>query len=231
MPLTSAQIVGRACTIAHAPGYTQQGGYYLNLALRDLCLHRDLKLLRQAETISVTAGVNGPFSLPANYLRTYDMFYTVNNFPYYMFPITQKDYDQLFKDPSIANYPYCYTTDLTATQVPGSQPALYIFPQTTTALSITHRYMIEMADISSPESSADVPWFPDQEYLIIATAIQLMRETDDARVESFEKRATDMLRLHLIMDGDEQQTPHEIGLDPRRFRVNGKLRPIKLNPY
>ena len=43
--------------------------------------------------------------------------------------------------------------------------------------------------------------------------------------------AEDMLRLHLIMDGDEQQVVHEIGLDPRRFRINNKVRPIKLNPF
>lgn len=230
MPLTAAQIVTKACQIAHCPGFTQQGGQDLNLALNDLCLHRDLKMLRQEETIAVSSGVNGPFLLPANYLRTYDLFYTVNNFPYFLFPISQKNYDQIFKDPSIANYPYCYATDLTAQQTQG-QGSLFIFPQTTSALSLTHRYMINMADIATPESSSTVPWFQDQDYLVAATALRLMKLTDDQRQEQFKRDCEGMLRIHLIMEGDEQQVVHDIGLDPRRFRINNKIRPIKLNPF
>jgi hypothetical protein len=230
MALTAAQIVARACTIAHCPGFTQQGGQYLNLALNDLCLHRNLKMLRQVESITVSSGSNGPFSLPANYLRTYDLFFTVNNFPYFLFPISQKDYDKLFKDPSIANYPYCYATDLTGQQT-QAPTQLFIFPQTTSSLAMTHRYMINMPDIATPESSATVPWFPDQDYLIQATALRLMGEIDDERAKMWEKKCEDMLRTHLIMEGDEQEVVHDIGLDPRRFRINNKIRPIKLNPY
>ena len=229
--LTSAQIVTRACNIAKAPGFTSQGGQYLNLALQDLVLHRDLKMLRKQQSITVSVGSNGPFSLETDYLRTYDLFYTVNNFPYFLFPISQEDYDRLFKDPSIANYPYCYTTDLTATQVPGTAGQLFIFPQSTSALTLTHRYMVQMPDISSPESSSGSPWFPDQDYLIHATATRLMKETDDARWETFERTAENMLRTHIIMEGDEQRVVKEIQLDPRRFHMNRTLRPTKLNPY
>lgn len=229
--LTAAQIVQRACEIGKAPGFTQQGGQYLNLVLNDLVLHRDLKMNRVQESIAVQIGVNGPFALPTNYLRTYDLFYTVNNFPYFLFPLSQEQYDQLFKDPSIASYPYCYTTDLTnqATQGAGQ---LFIFPQSTTALSLTHRYMINRADISSPESSSTVPWFQDQDYLIRATACRLMMTTDDARYETFKSTCEGMLKTHLIIgDGDEQQVVKEIRLDPQRFRMNRTLRPTKINPY
>lgn len=228
--ITSAQIVARACAIAKAPGFVQQGGQYLNLALNDLVLHRDLKMNRKQTSIPVTVGSNGPFALPTDYLRPYDLFYTVNNFPYFLFEMSQEEYDALFKDPSIANYPYAFTTDLTAqaTQAAGS---LFIFPQSTSALSLTLRYMINRADISSPESSSTVPWFPDQDYLIHATALRLMKETDDARYDKFEKDAEDMLRTHLIMEGDEQKVVKAIKLDPQRFHVNRSLRPTKLNPY
>lgn len=228
--ITSAQIVARACAIAKCPGFTQQGGTYLNLTLQDLVLHRDLKMNRVQVSIPVQIGSNGPFSLQADYLRTYDLFYTVNNFPYFLFPMSQEQYDALFKDPSIANYPYAYTTDLT-NQATQGQGQLYIFPQSTSALSLTHRYMIRRADISSPESSASVPWFPDQDYLIHATAMRLMKETDDARYERFVKDGEDMLRIHLIEDGDEQQVVKAIKLDPQRFHTNRSLRPTKLNPY
>ena len=228
--ITSAQIVARACAIAKCPGFTQQGGQYLNLTLNDLVLHRDLKMNRVQTSITVQIGSNGPFTLPTDYLRTYDLFYTVNNFPYFLFPMSQEEYDALFKDPSIANYPYAYTTVLTnqATQTAGQ---LFIFPQSTSALSLTLRYMINRADIATPESSSSVPWFPDQDYLIHATATRLMKETDDARQDSFEKQGEDMLRLHLIEEGDEQKVVKSIKLDPQRFHVNRSLRPTKLNPY
>jgi hypothetical protein len=228
--LTSQQIVQRACTIAKAPGFTQQGGQYLNLTLNDLVLHRNLKMLRKQATITITVGSNGPFLLPTDYLRTYDLFYTVNNFPYFLFPISQEQYDQLFKDPSIANYPYAYTTDLTAQQTQG-QGKLFIFPQSTTPLSLTHRYMVNMPDIATPELSSTVPWFPDQDYLIHATAMRIMKETDDARQDKFRTDAEQMLGLHIIMDGDEQQVVKEIRLDPQRFHMNRTIRPTKLNPY
>lgn len=228
--LTSAQIVTVALQIAKCPGFTQQGGQQLNLALNDLVLHRDLKLNRVKASITAQAGSNGPFSLEADYLRTYDLFYTVNNFPYFLFPLSQEEYDQLFKDPSIANYPYCYTTDLTnqAVQTAGN---LYIFPQSNSLLTLTHRYMINRADIATPESSAAVPWFPDQDYLIHATALRLMKITDDQRQESFKAEGENMLRTHIIMEGDEQQVVKSIRLDPQRFHLNRSLRPTKLNPY
>ena len=203
----------------------------LNLVLDDLVLHRDLKMLRQQESITIQIGSNGPFLLPANYLRTYDLFYTVNNFPYFLFPMAQDEFDQLFKDPSIANYPYAYTTDLTATQTPGSQASLYIYPQSNTALSLTHRYMVKMPDITTPESSSTIPWFPDQDYLIHATATRLMKITDDQRHDSFVAEGEKMLQTHIIMDGDEQQVVKAVRLDPQRFHMNRTLRPTKLNPY
>jgi hypothetical protein len=229
--LTSAQIVTAACEIAKAPGFTQRGGQYLNLTLQDLVLHRDLKMLRKQNSIPLSVGSNGPFTLETDYLRTYDLFYTVNNFPYFLYALSQEEYDQLFKDPSIANYPYAYTTDLTATQIPGTAGQLFIFPQSNTPLTLTHRYMVQMPDIVTPESSSSTPWFPDQNYLISATAMRLMQSTDDQRYETFKKDCEDMLRTHIIMDGDEQKVVKEIRLDPQRFHMNRTLRPTKLNPY
>lgn len=229
--LTAAEIVTKACGIAKCPGFTQQGGQDLNLTLNDLCLHRDLKMLRETESITVQIGVNGPFSLPANYLRTYDLFYTVNNFPYFLFPLGQDEYDALFKDPSIANYPYCFTTDLTNQQTQG-QGELFIFPQSTSALALTHRYMVNMPDIATPESSTSVPWFQDQDYLVTATAMRLMRLTDDGRYNEFVQNSEALLKIHLIQgDGDEQKVVKKIRLDPQTFHTNRSLRPTKLNPW
>lgn len=228
--ITATQICSLARTIAKAPGYTVQSGQFLNLVLDDLVLHRDLKMNRVEQTITVQAGSNGPFALQTDYLRTYDLFYTVNNFPYMLYPLSQEEYDGLFKDPSIANYPYCYTTDLT-NQATQTACELFIYPQSNSSLSMTHRYMIKRADISSPESSSTVPWFDDQDYLIHATAMRLMKITDDARYERFRADGEAMLKLHIIMEGDEQKVVKEMRLDPQRFHLNRSMRPTKINPF
>ena len=90
MPLTSAQIVNRSCNIAKAPGYLSQGGIYLNQVLEDLVLHRDLKVNRKTSTITVQANSNGPFNLEPDYLRTYDLFFSQNNLPYFLEPVSMK---------------------------------------------------------------------------------------------------------------------------------------------
>lgn len=228
--ISASQIVADACAIARCPGFTALGGRSLNLVLNDLCQHRDLKMLRQQTTISITAGSNGPFALPSDYYRTYDFFYTVNNFPYKLNPLSQEEYDLLFKDPSIANYPQWFTTTLTnqQTQTAGT---VSVYPQSTSTLSATLRYFINMADIATPESSASVPWFPDQDYLLMATAVRLMRVTGDERIDDFEARSEKMLTTHLIMEGDEQQVVKNVRLDPTRFNFNRTLRPTKVQPF
>jgi hypothetical protein len=231
--LTSAQIVTLACQIAKCPGFLAQGGQFLNMTLEDLWLHRDLKINRKTEQIAVQANNFGPFVLPQNYQRTYDLFFQQNNLPYFLNPISTEEYDQEFKDPSIANYPYEFMTILydevqALQQNPPSAGQLFIYPQSSGFISLTHRYMVKQPDISAPESSATIPWFPDQDYLITATAKRLMQLTDDTREGEYEARCDKMLRIHLIMEGDEQQVVKSVRLDPRRFHSNRTLKPTKL---
>lgn len=231
--LTAAEICAKARGIAKCTGYNAQSGQDLNLVLSDLVLHRDLKINRYPDTLSVTAGTNGPFNLPANYLRTYDLFYLLNGLPYFLAPMGLDQYDALYKDPSIANYPSRWATDL---QPQAATPdtgigLIYIYPQSNAALSLTHRYMIRRPDITTPESATSIPWFPDQDYLIHATATRLMKLTDDARYERYTADAETMLRTHIIMEGDEQQVVKEIRLDPQRFRTFQRLKPTKTQPW
>jgi hypothetical protein len=229
--LQAQQIVSLACTIAKCPGYIQQGGQFLNMALEDLWLHRDLKINRVTEFITVQANNFGPFTLPLNYLRTYDLFFQQNNLPYFLNPISTEEYDQEFKDPSIANYPYEFMTilvDETTAIAQNSAGTLFIYPQSSGQITLTHRYMVKQPDIVSPETSTIIPWFPDQDYLIKATAARLMDITDDTRRESFLQQLQNMLRVHLIMEGDEQQVVKSVRLDPRRFHTNRTLKPTKI---
>lgn len=231
--LQSQQIVTLACQIAKCPGFTQQGGQFLNMTLEDLWLHRDLKINRVTEFIPVAANNFGPFTLPQNYQRTYDLFFEQNNLPYFLNPISTEEYDQEFKDPSIANYPYEFMTilydEVTALQkVPPSAGQLFIYPQSSGQITLTHRYMVKQPDIVSPETSTVIPWFPDQDYLITATAARLMQITDDTRRDKFLADMDKMLRIHLIMEGDEQQVVKSVRLDPRRFHTNRTLKPTKI---
>ncbi|MGQ7939130.1 hypothetical protein [Paraburkholderia sp. D1E] len=229
--LQASQIVARACAIAKCPGFIQQGGIYLNMVLEDLWLHRDLKINRVTEFITVQANNYGPFTLPLNYLRTYDLFFQQNNLPYFLNPISTEEWDQEFKDPSIANYPYEYMTillDETSAQAAASAGTIYIYPQSSGLITLTHRYMVKQPDITAPETSAVIPWFPDQQYLIKRTAAELMGESDDTRQESYLAQCESMLRTHLIMEGDEQAVVKSVRLDPRRFHSNRTLKPTKI---
>lgn len=228
MSLTATQICSLARTAAKVPGYTVQSGQYLNLVLDDLVLHRDLKVNRVTTTITVQANSNGPFSLEADYLRTYDLFYLVNNMPFMLEPLTNRQYDAIYKDPSVANYPEWWVTDLSPLATAGGLPLLYVYPQSSSQLFVTHRYMLKRADIASPESSSTVPWFADQDYLIKATAAGLMDLTDDDRQPKFRSDCEAMLRTHLIMAADDEQSVvRAVRLDPIRFRSNTYLRPTK----
>lgn len=231
MAFTAAQVVALACGEAKCPGFTVQGGNYLNLVLKDLWLHRDLKINRKTQSITVQATSNGPFALEADYARTYDLFYLQNNLPYFLQPAAMEMYDAQFKDPSISNYPYLYATDLSdAAQVLYSTAGtIYVYPQSSALLTLTHRYMQSRSDITTPETSSTIPWFTDQDYLVKATAQRLMGLTDDERMGAYKTDCESMLRIHLIMAADdEQQIVKSVKLDPWAFRNNRRLRETKV---
>lgn len=225
-------------------------GQYLNIVLEDLKLNKNLKINRVTQTITVTGGTNGPFALEADYLRTYDLFYplptsgggTSQGLTQFLAPITMEQYDAEFKDPSMANYPYEFATDLsTDAQVwSGGNPGdgtktsagnLYIYPQSSGQIALTHRYMKDQPDLVSPETSTLTPWFPYTLYLIKETAACLMGVTGDDREMQFHQLAAEMLRPHLIMSGDEQSAVHQVKLDPRHFRFPKGLKPTKAAPF
>lgn len=230
MSLTAAQIVADALAIAKCPGFTTQGGRALNLVLQDLVLHRNLKVNCVSASIAVGANTNGPFPLESDYLRTYTLFYLVNDDVYFLRPSSRIQFDAEPNKTTISNYPYEWTSDLSA-PTPASAGNLYVFPQSNTGVTLTHRYFVQRAEIASPESSATVPWFIDQDYLVQATAMRMMRMTDDSRYAGFETDCNRMLLVHLLTEGDEQQVVKEVSLDPRRFKTGGSLRPTKVQPY
>lgn len=249
--MQAQQIVKLALATAKAPGMTTYGGQMLNLVLQDLKLHRDLKVNRVVRQFTLTAAQqNGPFPLPADYLRTYDMFYpipaaggaTTSSITQFIVPITIEQFDAEFKSPSISNYPYEFATDLSTTAqvwsggTPGSGTLtsagqMFVYPQTSGDIVVTHRYMKDQPDISSPETSAIDPWFNYDQYLIKKVAAHMMGITGDDREAQYHAEAEQMLRPHMIMQGDEQETVQNVRLDPRHFHFNKGLKPTKAMPF
>ena len=233
MAISAATIVADALAIAKCPGFTSQGGRALNLVLSDLVLHRNLKVNLVSTTIPVIANSNGPFLLEADYLRTYELMYYINDQPYFLRPSNRQQFDSEPNKSTTANYPYEWASDLSPEALSPDTGCgqLFIYPQSNQNLTLQHRYFVQRADLTMPETSAVVPWFSDQDYLIQATAARMMRVTDDARYPLFMASCEKMLESHLVMEGDEQQVVKEVILDPRRFRVGGSLKSTKVEPW
>jgi hypothetical protein len=229
-------------------GMVSMAGQFLNLVLQDLKLNQNLKVNRVTQSLVVAANTYGPFALEADYLRTYDLFYpmpaaggqaSVSGITIFLSSITMEQFDAEFKSPSTSNYPYEFATDLStqgqtaAAILAGGASAglLYIYPQTSGQLTLTHRYMIDQPDITTPETSTATPWFPYTQYLIHATAAYLMGVTGDDRETTYHAEAQAMLQPFLIMEGDEQRTVRRINLDPQHFHFARGLKPVKSYPY
>jgi len=158
------------------------------------------------------------------------MMYYINDQPYFLKPTSRTQFDSEPNKSTTSNYPYEWATDLSPV-ASGGVGLLYIYPQSNQNLTINHRYMVQRPDITTPETSSTVPWFTDQDYLIQATAMRMMRITDDSRYDRFVAECERMLEVHLVTEGDEQQVVKEVQLDPRRFRVGASLKPTKTEPY
>lgn len=230
MAISSAQIVQDATVIAKCPGYLALAGRQLNLVLKDLVMHRNLKVNLVTDQIILPPNNNGPFPLELNYLRTYDLWFSVEGEPFFLNPCSLKEFDMEFQQNSISNYPYEWATDLSPVGF-GLPGLLYVYPQASQQQTLTHRYYLNQLDIVSPEAYGGTPWFSDQDYLINATAMRLMRITDDPRYTTYVADCEKLLEKHLLTEGDEQQVVKEVQLDPRRFRIGGALRPTKIFPW
>jgi hypothetical protein len=220
MALTSAQIVDQACQIAKSTA-SAKAGQLLNSILNQLALTYDFDLLRAATTLSVSAA-SASYSLPADYLRQREVFYNVLGTIFYLNQIPLSDYDQAFLGPGINNYPEWFATDMSA-----SPPLMYFWPPPNQSLSVIVKYSRLPADITTPETSTSVPWFPVSLYLITRLAAELMAPTDDARRQNFLKEAASILDKYLMMDDDQTGFSRQVTKDARQFRNTSGLKPTK----
>jgi hypothetical protein len=222
MPYSAAQIVTLATQVSRTPGYTAQAGEMLNAILADLCQQYDFDFIRQTTTLNIGPG-SAYYVLPADHYRTREVFYNVQGTIFFLYQIPLEDYDQAFAGPGVNNYPQSYAVDVAAD--PNN---MYFWPPPAISLSVTVRYQPQKADITTPESSSTVPWFPNQRYLIKKLAADLMMLSGDKRMNEFEKDAQEILKNFLSMDDDKENYAQTVKLDGRRFRGSAKLRPTKV---
>ena len=218
--LTAAQIVAMACYIAKCPSYTQIAGLRLNEVLVDLAIDQDLDIVRRTTTITVNPGVQS-YQLPVNFLRARECFYNIQGAVFIVTEYALADFDALFTGPNNSAYPELFTVD-TSTNI------IQFYPLPLVPIQVTLRYMDDSVEITTPETSANVPWFPKQSYLIERLAEKLMQITDDVRQPMFKAESDATLAGYLKMDNGN--TLKTVQLDPRRFKNPRDLKATKLYP-
>lgn len=240
MPLTSAQIISLAVQDARVPGMTSQAGQIMNMVLSDLCQTYDFSVTKRTFNFTFNASqINslGQFyqNLPSDYLRGIrnESFYVISGVPYPMISVDLEEFDMLVQQAGLANFPVFYATDMSLAGVTNSAsgaggaavPVLLAWQVPSGAYPVTIRYYSAIPDITTPETSAAVPWFPNQTYLRRRIAGELMGLSDDERMADFLSDDQDhhpngagvILRRFLQMEGDKNTRAKTVQLDRRRF--------------
>jgi hypothetical protein len=102
-----------------------------------------------------------------------------------------------------------------------SPPNLLIYPPASGNYQAMVRYRRQMPDITTPETSSVVPWFPNQQYLVTRLSGELMRISDDERAAVWlgdgDIGAVGILRKYLQMKDDDTNRAKHVTLDRRSF--------------
>lgn len=196
-----------------------QAGQFLNSVLSDLCQTYDFAVALGTANVSllISSG-SGPYPLPEDYLRMAqnEVIYYVQGVPYVMVNIDLAEFDALVQQAGISNYPENF-----ATNPADTPPSLYVWPPPGGNYVPVIRYYRAMPDIATPETSATVPWFPNQTYLITRVAGEMMKLADDVRWKEFlgdgPSGAQGILNRYLKLQADDEGRAMTVKLDRRRF--------------
>ena len=239
--LTAQQICDLARQIANVPGFTVQSGQLLNAVLNDLAQTYDFEtnLRTYPFTFDVStvyqnnAAGAGPNLLPVNFLRAKnrEIIFYISGVRYVLIIQDQADYDSLVQTAGWNSYPtYGYvdlSLDLPFSSTNPGQSGLMVWPPASGAFTAQLRYYCQPPTIVSPETSTQVPWFGNTNYLITRLAGELMKLTDDERTAAFlgseeeaadsAQSATSILRKFLKMKDDPEGRVNRVQLDRRFF--------------
>jgi hypothetical protein len=217
--LTAQQICSLARQTAKVPGWTTQSGQLLNMILADLCQTYDFDLCMTTAAFNFT-GQPGPYSLPSDFLRFRkgQGVFTIDGVPYNMIPMDIQQYDLLVLTAGMNSYPTMYAVDMAT-----SPPSAYFWPPPSGAYPFTGRYQRQMPEITTPESSSTVPWFPNQDYLLRRLSGELMNIADDNRAADYLGDdpkgfgAQALLREYLKMKDNPEGRVNTVQLDRQLF--------------
>lgn len=223
--LTAQQIVTLATQIAKCSGYTSQAGQFLNLILEDLAQTYDFDVIKGSYSFNFNSGGytgSGPYPLPSDWYRGIDndIYYTIDGVKYAMINVELDEYDRLVQTAGFQSYPYYYATDMSA-----SPPNMYVWPPASGAYAVSARYFKQPTSITTPETSSDVPWFPNTNYLVTRLAGELMKLTNDKRLLTFlgddntEGSAANILKKYLEKKDDRGGKVYTVKKDRRTFRT------------
>lgn len=230
--LTAAQIVEIATLTAKCPGYTTYAGQLLNAILTELCQDYDFDTITKTYTFTFDTSTIyqqyiagcGPNYMPSDFLRAKnrEVIFYIQGVRYVLIILSQAEFDALVQTAGFNSYPvngFINVGNGLAT------PALFVWPPASGAYTATVVYYPKVADIATPESSSDIPWFPNQTYLIRRLAGELMQMTDDSRIGEFlgsneettPQGAGVLLRKYLKLKDDPEGRVNRVTLDRRRF--------------
>lgn len=223
MALQAQQIVSLACQIAKCPGFILQAGQFLNTLLQSLAQDYDFEVIRKTFnfTFNTSSTGNGyvagcgPNLMPTDFLRAHKKgaFYMISGVPYTMIGYEQNEFDQFVQQAGNQAYPYAFYVDVSKTPM-----ELYVWVPAAGAYSATVRYNPQLSDITAPETSATIPWFPNTDFLIQGVAARLMQITNDDRMNDYMAMAMSTLDAYLKMKDDpESSGVKRVSLDRRLF--------------
>jgi hypothetical protein len=232
--LTAAQLITLACQDARKAGSSGTGfspiaGQKLNLILNKLCLRYDLPVNISPMTVTLSGSPHGPagwvgeqpgigpYALPANYLRMAqdEVVYSFQGAPQRMVNVDLSEIDFQGMLQLNTNYPTNFATDINS-----ATPSLYVWPPPSGSVVLNLRAYILQPDMTTPETSATVPWFQDQDYLLAQLTGDMMEP--DPRADRFYTKAALYLQTYLESLDDNEGRAMIIKMDPRNFR-GGRL--------
>lgn len=237
MPFTAAQIVQQSCAVAKVPSYLVQGGIYLNMILSELCTSYEFDVARKTAFFNFATGVtanpqsgippsSGPYTLPSDWLHADrdDVFYNIQGVKYIMIPESLAEFNSQVQQPGLNAYPEFYAVDNGPIATQGA-PVMYVWPPAGGSYAVTIVYFSQMPDITTPETSSVIPWFPYQLYLLRRLTGELMNLSGDDRADKFLGGvdpqsgflgAGALLDKYLKMK-DDNQVVKTVTLDRRQF--------------
>lgn len=231
MSYSASQLVSLACQVCNIPGRALQVGQFLNIILAHYAQTMDEDLIRKTTIINIGPQPTIPYfyALPSDYLRFFDVFYLVNGEPFYLAQMPLTRLDQQYVGNGISNYPEWFATDVSQNAQPtaGSSPSITFYPPPSIPLAVTIRYRPQTSDIATPETSATIPWFPNQMVLLQELCEKAMWLSDDMRRTGFKQEVADNLKKYMSISDDKEGYAQTVKLDPNTFRPRNNFPPSK----